>query len=134
MSNTPRTDALIDRHQLPIGGLGPDAEPGLIALARDLERELAEVATHRRLLLDEDLKAQTLVAQEKEIADLKLRFSHSTFSWVPVSEREPERSGQYLTWDGEEFEVMRWNDGDFYRLYGEGPPTHWMPVRLEAPK
>ena len=54
--------------------------------------------------------------------------------WVPVAERLPDRSGMYLIWDGEDYEAARWNDGDFYRLFGEEPPTHWMPVRLEPPE
>lgn len=37
----------------------------------ELRAELAEAQEHRRLLLDEDLKAQTLVSQEKEIKALK---------------------------------------------------------------
>ena len=53
--------------------------------------------------------------------------------WVPVAERLPDRSGMYLIWDGEDYEAARWNDGDFYRLFGEESPTHWMPLRLEPP-
>lgn len=53
--------------------------------------------------------------------------------WIVMSETEPEREGAYLIWDGEEYDIGTWRDGDFYRICGEDPPTHWMPLP-EAPK
>ena len=67
---------------------------------------------------------QTIAGLRKEIEDLKSR----AITWIPVTERLPEKMGHYLIFSEKTQVIPDWWRGYPRNEFEKTNPTHWSPL------